>query len=103
MEFVNLYNADSEKDKELFWEDVQEGLGRSKKEIPNKYLYDEEGSKLWAEVTRTQEYYISNSEAQMLRNNASKLLQACGENKFNLIDLGDGDGTKTKIILEKAV
>ncbi len=54
-------------------------------------------------MTQTQEYYISNSEGEMLRDNASSMLEACGHQKFNLIDLGAGDGTKTKILLEKAV
>ena len=69
-------------------------------------MYDEEGSRLCAAINQTPEYYIWRAERQLLEAHASAMLASMSTEKltkFNIIDLGAGDGSKTKVILETAL
>lgn len=82
--------------------DVVEYLSRAKKSLPQQYLYDEEGSKIFARMNFTKEYYLANCEKEIFNEQGSQILQAIGKEKFNFVELGAGDAEKTKILLRKA-
>jgi dimethylhistidine N-methyltransferase len=88
--------------KKQFAEDILEGLSAEKKFIPSKYFYDDTGSKLFQEIMSLDEYYLTNCEYELLENYKNRFLKifSDGQQHFNLIEFGAGDGYKTKILLE---
>ena len=86
---------------ETFAQDVLEGLSRAPKSLPCKYFYDEEGSRLFRQITELPEYYLTHCEFEILRNNRQELASLLAGGPFNLVELGAGDGRKTRVLLEQ--
>ncbi|QGP53421.1 Histidine-specific methyltransferase EgtD [Piscirickettsia salmonis] len=90
--------------KESFEMDVLAWLSSKNKYIPSKYFYDDQGSRLFSKITDVDEYYLTNCEEHILKKYGHEVGQLLGENKqFNLIELGVGDGRKTKILLRSFI
>ncbi len=88
-----------------FAEDVREGLSSEPKYLHSKYFYDEVGDNLFKQIMELEEYYLTECEAQIFKNNKDKILD-CFSNDgkvFDLIEFGAGDGMKTKILLNHFV
>jgi dimethylhistidine N-methyltransferase len=87
-----------------FAKEVLEGLSTKPKKLSSKYFYDDLGDKIFQEIMRMDEYYLTNSEFEILSMHKADLLKevvaAFGEMQFQLIEFGAGDGFKTKIILK---
>lgn len=85
-----------------FEEDVYKGLKDFPKHLSSKYFYDEKGDMLFQDIMNMPEYYLTDTEFDILENNKTKIASifADGGQKFNLIELGAGDGKKTKILLK---
>ncbi|ODN44084.1 dimethylhistidine N-methyltransferase [Piscirickettsia litoralis] len=84
--------------------DVLAGLSAENKCIPSKYFYDENGSHLFSKITDVDEYYLTASEENILRKYNHEISERLGNNRrFNLIELGVGDGRKTKILLRNFI
>jgi L-histidine N-alpha-methyltransferase len=81
--------------------DVLIGLSQKPKFLPSKYFYDEEGSKLFQQITELPEYYLTQCESEIFQNKKGAIAGLIGGNEFNLVELGAGDGRKTKILLEQ--
>jgi L-histidine N-alpha-methyltransferase len=80
--------------------DVLVGLSERPKRLPSKYFYDDEGSRLFQAIMGLEEYYPTRCETEILEAHAKDILwPVIGNGPFNLIDLGAGDGAKTKILL----
>ena len=75
-----------------FAKDVITGLMADQKNLPSKYFYDDNGSRIFQEIMKMPEYYLTDSE-QIFE--ALKFSQP-----FNIIELGPGDGFKTFKFLE---
>ncbi len=84
----------------LFAEDVRKGLSADNKSLPSKYIYDDAGSSLFCRIMDLPEYYLTDCETEILQNNAGYIADAIGNGGLNLVELGAGDGKKTKIMLE---
>ncbi len=84
----------------LFADEVSAGLSSVPKELPCKYLYDEEGSRLFKKIMELQEYYPTRCETEILERHKADIAAAVGTRAFNVVELGAGDGTKTKILLK---
>ena len=82
-----------------FADEVSDGLSRTPKDLPCKYLYDEEGSRLFREIMELREYYPTRCEAEILERRKGDIAAAMDGQDFNLVELGAGDGAKTKILL----
>lgn len=83
-----------------FAEEVKEGLSAKQKFISSKYHYDDEGSRIFQEIMAMPEYYLTDCEMDIMKNHATKIYDATGfKNHFNIIELGAGDGAKTKEML----
>jgi L-histidine N-alpha-methyltransferase len=93
------FQADEMRDQ--FASDVARGLSASPKRLPSKYLYDETGSRLFKEIMCLQEYYPTKCELEIIRNHGGEIAEAVGDMPFNLVELGAGDGMKTKILLKQ--
>lgn len=84
-----------------FRKDVYEGLISSPKKLNSKYFYDKKGDELFQMIMKLPEYYLTNSELEILNNNKEKMLERIDPSKpFQLVDLGAGDALKTKILLK---
>src|SRR5262245_62272372 len=86
---------------EQFLADVIAGLSDNPKRLLPKYFYDEAGSKLFEEITRLPEYYLTRTELKILRDNAPAIAALIPRDSA-LIELGAGSATKAKIMLEAA-
>jgi L-histidine Nalpha-methyltransferase len=85
-----------------FAQDVYKGLTSSPKFISPKYFYDEEGSRIFTHITSVKEYYPTRCEFEILSKYKNRILELISEyhNAFQLIELGAGDGSKTKVLLQ---
>ena len=82
-----------------FISDVIAGLSSNPRTLPYKYFYDEHGSALFQKICDLPEYYITRSEIEILDRNRAKIASHLGPN-IELIGLGTGAGTKTRILIE---
>ena len=89
--------------KEQFNIDVDQGLSSSPKTLPSKYFYDEKGDELFVQIMNMPEYYVTRAEYEIFNEQNNQLITALDlnpNNYFELIELGPGDGTKTKELLK---
>jgi L-histidine Nalpha-methyltransferase len=77
--------------------DVRDGLRRPQRELPPKYFYDERGSRLFEDITRLPEYYLTRAETEILNAQAATIVEISGAR--TLVELGAGSATKTRILL----
>lgn len=82
-----------------FARDVQAGLSRKPKKLYSKYFYDQRGDELFQNIMRMPEYYLTGSEHSIFSARGADILEAIGREAFELIELGAGDGYKTKVLL----
>jgi L-histidine Nalpha-methyltransferase len=81
----------------LMLDEVRAGLHRSPRELPSKYFYDERGSRLFEEITRLPEYYLTRAEREILIARGVEIAAATGAR--SLVELGAGSASKTRILL----
>src|SRR5665213_54516 len=86
-----------------FAQDVLKGLSSKSKSLPSKYIYDSEGSKIFQAITELEEYYPTRCELEILGDYKGALFELLGHDAFDLIDLGSGDGQKTRILLSEFI
>jgi L-histidine Nalpha-methyltransferase len=83
--------------------DVREGLSRTPKTLSSRFIYDDEGSRLFQSITELPEYYPTGCEAEILESGKERLGELFGSEPFCLAELGAGDGKKTRILLRHLV
>jgi len=81
-----------------FLSEVVAGLSRPQKTLPCKFLYDEEGSRLFNEICDLEEYYPTRTENQILRDNINEIASLIGS-ECRLVEFGSGSSTKTRHLL----
>ena len=82
-------------------EEVRTGLQQTPKRLSSRFFYDAEGSRLFQAIMHTPEYYLTRSEYEIFEIHKADLYQqfAPDGQPFELIELGAGDGLKTKVLL----
>src|SRR5256714_25503 len=85
---------------EDFREEVLRGLSKSPRQLPCKFFYDEHGAELFQKICELREYYITRTKMEILRVHGAEMASALGSH-IELIGLGTGAGTKTRILLEE--
>ncbi|PKG52764.1 L-histidine N(alpha)-methyltransferase [Olleya sp. 1-3] len=86
-----------------FLNDVDKGLSNTPKYLLSKYFYDKKGDALFVDIMNMPEYYLTRAEFDIFKNQTQNIIKALQLNKntfFELIELGAGDGTKTKELLK---
>jgi dimethylhistidine N-methyltransferase len=83
-----------------FLAETFDGLSKSPKELRCKFFYDERGAQLFQKICELPEYYITRTELGILRLRGAEMADALGP-ELELIGLGTGAGTKTRILLEE--
>ena len=82
-----------------FREDVLNGLHSSPRSIPPKYFYDEQGSEIFDQITRLEEYYPTRCELEIFETHgqdiANNIKSVC-----IFIEPGAGNGNKARILLK---
>lgn len=87
-----------------FAQDIKEGLTGDNKHLSSKYFYDDNGSRIFQEIMKMPEYYLTDSEFEILSLQSQQIVNALDFSKpFNIIELGAGDGFKTFKLLEYLV
>ncbi|MGS0828118.1 L-histidine N(alpha)-methyltransferase [Shewanella sp. 0m-8] len=86
-----------------FIDDVNNGLSQSQKQLPSKYFYDKKGDELFVKIMSLKEYYLTRSEMEIFSEQVHSIIAALKleqSSYFELIELGAGDGTKTRKLLQ---
>ncbi|MEL6275436.1 MAG: L-histidine N(alpha)-methyltransferase, partial [Bacteroidota bacterium] len=83
-----------------FAADVLQGLSAQPKKLSSKWFYDERGDELFQAIMASPEYYLTNAEREIFRQQADRFYASTGEAAFDLVELGAGDGTKTQYLVE---
>ena len=78
--------------------DARAGLSASPKVLPPKWFYDEEGCRLFDEITRLPEYYPTRTERAILARHAGDI--AARTSADTLVELGSGTSEKTRLLLD---
>jgi L-histidine N-alpha-methyltransferase len=79
-------------------DDVSRGLRATPKSIPPLWFYDENGSRLFEEITRLAEYYPTRAERALLERHAGEI--AALADADTLVELGAGACDKTRLLLD---
>ena len=79
--------------------EIIDGLSAEQKTISPKYFYDERGSQLFDQITRLPEYYLTNTELGIMRDNIDEIASMVGK-QASLIEFGSGSSLKTRVLLE---
>jgi len=82
--------------------EIVAGLSRPQKMISPKYFYDERGSQLFEAITRLPEYYPTETELGIMRDNMAEIVTLIGK-RASLIEFGSGSSRKTRALLENLV
>src|SRR5947207_12300620 len=82
-----------------FFSDVVAGLSSEPRTLPCKYFYDARGAALFQKICELPEYYITRTEIDILDRHRREIAAHLGTN-IELIGLGTGAGTKTRILIE---
>lgn len=77
--------------------EIRAGLSRPLKELPSKLFYDERGSRLFEEITRLPEYYLTRAEHVLLEEHVPAWIAKHAPR--SLVELGAGSAAKTQLIL----
>jgi L-histidine Nalpha-methyltransferase len=85
-----------------FATDVLAGLSAMPKHLSSKYFYDDEGSRLFQEIMKLPEYYLTACEHEIFSEETEAIYRsiANGWNAFDLVELGAGDGSKTAVLVD---
>ena len=79
--------------------EILDGLDQDEKSISPKYFYDEKGSQLFDQITELPEYYLTQTELGIMRDNMNEIRELVGE-QASLIEFGSGSSMKTRMLLE---
>ena len=79
-------------------EEVLRGLGTRPRSLPPKYFYDAAGSRLFDDITRLPEYYLTRVEDALLDTLAPALMRTLAPR--DVVELGSGFSVKTRRLLD---
>ncbi|KZN30227.1 hypothetical protein N480_04590 [Pseudoalteromonas luteoviolacea S2607] len=80
--------------------EVLTGLSATPKHLSAKYFYDDTGSEIFQKITQHEDYYLTAKEVEILTRISGQLAQLIDEPEIDIIELGVGDGHKSKLIID---
>ncbi len=85
--------------------DTLRGLSANPKFLLSKYFYDDIGSSIFQDIMCMPEYYLTDCEHEIFTTHKKEITDAFIKDAlhFELVELGSGDGLKTKILLNAMV
>lgn len=93
-----LVELDEEGVNTAFRAEVLEGLAQDPKAVPARWLYDDEGSRLFEEITRLPEYYPTRAETEILAERCGDFQRLIAPGRA-VIEFGSGSSVKTPLLL----
>ncbi|MEO1707895.1 MAG: L-histidine N(alpha)-methyltransferase [Pseudomonadota bacterium] len=82
-----------------FRKDVIDGLSLPQKQLSPKYFYDEAGSKIFTQITQTQDYYPTRTELSIMKTHMRDIADAIGP-RANIFEYGSGASEKIINLIE---
>lgn len=81
--------------------EVFNGLNSFPRYLSSKYIYDANGDKLFQDIMKMPTYYLTDCEFEILATHTAAIGELFRDKKngLDLIELGAGDGKKTKLLL----
>ena len=92
------YEPSKNKSEKTFVEELSLSLNQKHKSIHPKFFYDKKGSKLFEDICKLPEYYLTRTEINILTQLQDKLPAYMNE-EFRLVELGSGSSYKTRILI----
>jgi dimethylhistidine N-methyltransferase len=86
------------KTRDEFSRAVVTGLSQAQKTVAARFFYDERGARLFEEITRLPEYYVTRTETELLRAHGNAIARWTGAGK-PIVEFGAGSAVKTPILL----
>ncbi|MHB1936464.1 MAG: L-histidine N(alpha)-methyltransferase [Acidobacteriaceae bacterium] len=83
-----------------------EGLSAKQKFLPSWLFYDAAGSRLFEEITRLPEYYLTSLEQSIFSHHAADIVAAAvglDEQPLSVVELGAGSASKTLTLLRAVI
>lgn len=80
-------------------DEVLRGLFSVPKTLPAKLFYDERGARLFEDICRLPEYYLTRAELEILETHADEIAELAGE-RCALVEYGSGAGEKVRLLLD---
>lgn len=99
---LSIYYSNGSNNINTFAEDVKSGLTAANKYLLPKYFYDKKGSELFERICLTPEYYVTKTEASILKKYADEIVKY-NENRAVLQELGSGTSIKTKYLISSYI
>lgn len=93
---------DGRGDRAEFGRHVLAGLGARPRALSSMWLYDDEGSRLFRRIMTLPGYYPTAAERSILAESSDSILRAIDAPSLVVVDLGAGDASKTRLLLEAA-
>lgn len=97
-EGIAIVNKDESGVDRAFRADVLKGLSQAQKAVPARWFYDDEGSRLFEEITKVPEYYPTRAETEILRERGGEFAEAIGPDRA-VVEFGSGSSVKTPLLL----
>ncbi len=87
--------------KTAFENEVYQGLTDYPKHLSSKYFYDVKGDALFQDIMNMPEYYLTDAEYEIFNAQKTAIAELFSSDylPFDLVELGAGDGKKTKVLL----
>ncbi len=82
-----------------FLQEVLAGFSKSQKSLSPKWLYDERGSELFEAITKTEDYYVTRTEEQIMRTVLGELPELLGAAPA-ITEFGSGAGIKSRRLIK---
>ena len=75
MNYIVLSEEKNEKEHgAIFKKEVFEGLSSNPKRLPSKFFYDDEGSRIFSNITNLEEYYPTKCEYNIFVNHKESII-----------------------------
>ncbi|HYO45952.1 MAG TPA: ergothioneine biosynthesis protein EgtB [Gemmatimonadota bacterium] len=81
-----------------FAHSIARGLSDHPRWLHCRYLYDEEGSRIFSKITQQPEYYLTGAESEILAARADEIRELAGA--VPIVELGAGSAAKTRHLLD---
>ncbi len=101
-ERLRIFEVAASRAAPTFAEDVRRGLTAAPKVLFPKYFYDALGSRLFEAICELPEYYLTRAETEIFQRHAGEIASAL-DGPVRLLELGSGDGRKTRLLIEALV
>ncbi len=84
-----------------FANSVLEGLAAKPRRLSSRYFYDAAGDRLFQDIMASPEYYLTDCEREILREQGPGIARAMATGgAFELVELGAGDGSKISHLVD---